>query len=214
VASDRAVRIVDAGMVPLHFLVADASGAVATIEFIDGRLVVHRGRDLPFPVLTNHTYERSAEYARRRDAGAYNLSSLDRFAQSARRVTACPARPGAAGVADAFTLLDDVAQGGQTQWSIVYAIGDRRVHFRTRLHRAVRSLDLDDLKFGCDQPAVCVAIHALYTGDLAPRLAPCTYDANLELVRAAFGQTDFLMNTPSAEQEQLARYPDSGKCER
>jgi hypothetical protein len=117
-------------------------------------------------------------------------------------------------VEDAFALLDDVAQGGQTQWSIVYAISDRRVHFRTRLHRAVRSLDLDDLKLGCDQPAACVPLDARYTGDLAPHLVPCTYDANLELVRAAFGQTDFLMNVPSAEQEQLARYPDSGKCER
>ena len=36
----------------LHYLVADANGNVATIEFLDGKMVVHRGSNLPFTVLT------------------------------------------------------------------------------------------------------------------------------------------------------------------
>ena len=46
IATDKKIRISRAGAAPLHFLVADASGKAATIEFIDGKMVVHEGSDL------------------------------------------------------------------------------------------------------------------------------------------------------------------------
>jgi penicillin V acylase-like amidase (Ntn superfamily) len=38
---DMAARVRIAGSVPIHFLVADRSGASASIEFIDGKLASH-----------------------------------------------------------------------------------------------------------------------------------------------------------------------------
>src|SRR5215470_657433 len=58
IASDKIVRITGKDT-PLHYLVADAGGHVATIEFLDGKMVVHRGKELPFAVLTNSTYDAS-----------------------------------------------------------------------------------------------------------------------------------------------------------
>src|SRR5688572_225451 len=51
IASDKLVRITREGT-PLHYLVADAGGNVATIEFLNGRMVTHSGSNLPMPVLT------------------------------------------------------------------------------------------------------------------------------------------------------------------
>jgi len=61
VATDKKVRIAAVGNTPLHYLVADAKGNAATIEFLDGKMLVHKGSDLPFPVLTNDDYASSLE---------------------------------------------------------------------------------------------------------------------------------------------------------
>ena len=64
VKSDAAVRI--AGVAPLHYLVSDATGAAATIEFLGGRLVAHTGGSLPVAVLANTSYGDSLRYWRRK----------------------------------------------------------------------------------------------------------------------------------------------------
>jgi len=48
-AADVRIR----GATPLHFLVSDRGGRTATVEFLEGRLVVHRDATLPVRVLTN-----------------------------------------------------------------------------------------------------------------------------------------------------------------
>jgi choloylglycine hydrolase len=53
IATDAKIRI-SPNNPPLHYLIADASGNAATIEFFNGKIVVHKGKDLPFPVLTNN----------------------------------------------------------------------------------------------------------------------------------------------------------------
>src|ERR1051325_3247109 len=64
-ASAENVRITRRGA-PLPYLVADRTGAGATIEFLGGRLVVHSGDSLPTANLTNHSYDESVRYLQRR----------------------------------------------------------------------------------------------------------------------------------------------------
>src|SRR6186713_884088 len=59
IATDKKLRISPTGTTPLHYLVADANGKVATIELLNGKMVVYKGSDLSFPVLTNSTYDES-----------------------------------------------------------------------------------------------------------------------------------------------------------
>lgn len=209
IASDKRVRISAAGSARIHFLVADASGAVATIEYINGRLVAHRDDKLQFPVLTNDMYEVSVTYVDNMDATKpLTRSSLDRFARAAQGL---PAK-GKNAVDDAFALLDGVAQGDYTQWSIVYDLDDKRAYFRTRAHRDVRYLDLDALDFSCATPARVIDMNANYQGDVSKRLQDYSLDANRKLVRAAFTETEFLRDTPAGEVEALARYPEATLC--
>src|SRR6476661_413269 len=53
----------------IHFLTCDKGGSCATVEFLDGRPVIHAGASLPAPALTNDTYEESLRFrdARRRE---------------------------------------------------------------------------------------------------------------------------------------------------
>jgi penicillin V acylase-like amidase (Ntn superfamily) len=208
IKSDATVRISPAGSAKIHFLVADARGGVATIEYIEGKLVTHRGEDLPYPVLTNDTYEGSRAYARTaRVAQTESTSSLDRFARAARGLSAA-----GDAVARAFALLHDVAQGDYTQWSIVYDIGDKRAYFRTRVQPSVRFIDVDALDLSCRTPVRVVDVNAALAGDVSANLVEYSVEANRQLVGAAFAETEFLRATPAQFVEALARYPELTSC--
>ena len=82
IASDARVRI--QGQTPLHYLVGDRSGGTATIEFLNGKLVTHKGADLPFTALANHSYAKSSAFVEargRKPAGG--SGSLERFSRAA-----------------------------------------------------------------------------------------------------------------------------------
>jgi choloylglycine hydrolase len=208
IKSDATVRIAPAGSAKIHFLIADARGGVATIEFIGGKLVAHRGKDLPYPVLTNDTYRGSVAYARaQKPADVRSTSSLDRFARAAR---------GLSGVGDAidsaFAMLQDVAQGDYTQWSIVYDIDSKRAYFRTRVQPSVRFIDVDALDLSCRTPVRVVDLNAALEGDVSAHLVDYSVDANRQLLGAAFAETEFLRATPAEFVEALARYPEHTSC--
>ncbi len=215
VASDAKVRIGRAA--PLHFLVADRHGEVATIEFLDGRMAAHTGDDLPVAALTNDTYASSLRHLRRLDE-ARRLTprgnhSLDRFARAARRLRAGP-RDGAAEhlVKYAFATLEDVAQGASTQWSIVYELDARRLHFRTYHHPAIKTLDLASVDFSCRAPALVLDLQTPAGGDVGPMLTAYTRERNRELIDASYRQTEFLASVPALELDRIARLPEAISC--
>jgi len=211
VASDAKVRIADAGSARIHFLIADAAGAVATFEYINGRATVHRGDELPYPVLTNDMYQVSVTYLRHLDAAKpLTGSSLDRFVRAARGLPSGKENRGA--VDEAFALLDEVAQEGYTQWSIVYDIGEKRAYFRTRTQRDIRFLDVDAFDLSCATPVRAIDLNAALKGDASKHAVDYSTEANLELVRAAFAETEFLRTTSPEEVDALARYPEETAC--
>jgi penicillin V acylase-like amidase (Ntn superfamily) len=210
--SDRLVRIAFSGAAKIHFLVADATGDVATIEFLAGLMIVHRGGDLPYPVLTNDTYDTSEEYAHRmgKKTGKSSPGSLERFARAASYEKTAKTPDEA--VQHAFAMLDDVAQGDHTQWSIVYDIKERRAYFRTRAARDVRWIDMDGLALDCNTAVTTVDINAPLSGDVAKSLKPYSSAANMKLVRSSFSKTPFLNETPPEMRDELANYPDATTC--
>lgn len=215
-ASDKHLRIMQAGAAPVHYLVADASGAAAVVEWIDGKRVVHTGKDLPVAALTNDTYERSQAYLQKHTGFGGDLSiprsysSLDRFARAAAAV-----KQGSASTAwsaeESYQRLAGVAQGLRTKWSIVYDARNRTVRFKTLSASAVKTLDLGKLDLSTATPTQVVSISTAAPGDVAGRLTDYDTDANLREINAAFDGTFFLQAWPKALRERLAKYPDL-KC--
>lgn len=215
IQSDTAIRI-RPDSVPVHFLVADREGAVATIEFIRGKLVAHTGASLPTPALANDFYTDSLRYLEKVDASnqpaTMNHSSLSRFARAAHRARAYDAKKHGDPVPYVFETLAQVAQDQHTQWSIVYEIDRGRVHFRTQRNSQIKHLTLASLDFSCGSPVLVLDLHQNLPGDIRAQLKPYTRDANLALIRASFAQTEFLARTPAAELEREAAAPDATTC--
>lgn len=209
IASDGRVRI--QGQVPLHYLVSDATGAAATIEYLDGKLVARTGDALPAAVLANETYASSLAFAEaragQRPAGS---GSHARFARVASSLSAI-AGAGDGAVERAFDVLDDVAQGN-TRWSIVYDQTARVVHWRTDRHAPVRFLAFASVSFACGAPPLSIDAHAAIAGDARTHLTPLTPAVNLDLVRTSTKQTSFTRRTPDEDIAEQAAYGFSPAC--
>ena len=152
----------------LHYFVADRSGAVAIIEFLDGETVVQRP---DVPVLTNDTWERSRRYLGQhagfggtRVAGP-GPESPERFVRAATLMQTVGTT-----VEDANRVLDDVAQD-DTVWSIVYDPVELAVYYRTASAPAPKFLSLRPGDFSI---ASAVALTADLAGDVRPALKPAT----------------------------------------
>jgi hypothetical protein len=116
-------------------------------------------------------------------------------------------------VQHAFAMLNDVAQGDHTQWSIVYDITRATRVLSERGPRAtVRWIDIDGLALDCNTAVSVVDINAPLSGDVVKALKPYSADANLKLVRSSFSKTPFLSGTSPELRDELANYPDATTC--
>lgn len=209
IASDARVRI--QGQVPLHYLVSDATGAAATIEFLGGKLVSRSGDALTAAVLANETYASSRAFAdARRGQAPPGSGSHERFARAAAALSGIAGAGGAA-VDRAFATLADVAQR-HTRWSIVYDQTARTIHWRTDQHEPVRFLRLSTLDFSCAAEPLSLDVHAPIAGDARPRMAPLTLDANQTLIETSTRRTSFTRRTPPEEIASQARYGFAPTC--
>ena len=219
-ASDSRIRI-EPSSKPIHFLAADQSGDVATIEFLDGRMAVHRGADLRVKVLTNNTYDESLAYLELHDGFggrkpvARTHESLDRFATIAAMLRERRGPRGEKAVDRAFEILDAAAQGDQTAWSVVYDLARQRILFKSVVNRSVRTLKMSEFDFECAARSRALAVDAPGQGDVGRQSEELTTDLNRALVRSTFARyrEAKFADVPESDQEFLARYPATLKCQ-
>jgi Linear amide C-N hydrolases, choloylglycine hydrolase family len=231
IASDRAVRIVDSQS-KFHFLVCDRKGHVAVVEFLDGKMVSHIGRDLPVEVLANGRYDDSLKaYRAHRDVEADR--SLYNFATAARMVSAD--RDAAApdgGIARAFRALEAVRQGLFTKWSIVYDIRHRTVYvkvfetptivgeqkiFRKKPGEATtKVVELGGFDFACSRTGKVLDLDSEITGKANSHFADYSTEVNRDLVFRTFTffrQWGIPVDLTDEDLTGLARYPESFRCQ-
>jgi choloylglycine hydrolase len=189
IESDKKLRIAE-NSVPLHFLIADAEGNAASIEFLNGTMVVHRDKALPIPVLSNSVYETVAKKADANGQAVDGAGSEQRFARACRlvqryRENDIQLPP----VNYAFSILENVSQGDFTKWSIVYDITAREVHFFTEQHRPHKRFSFRDFNFACDQVPAAFNMNSEASGDVAGLFSPLTVEQNRQLVEMSAEQS-------------------------
>ena len=192
--------------VPIHYLVADATGDAAVLEFLDGKLVVHRGAAMPVRALTNSTYSDSvAAFERAKGKGEMptSVSSLDRFVRAAMLAGGGNADP----IARGFEILAAVAQPDFTRWSIVYDLSAREVHFRTEGNRAIRRVALAGFDFSCGTPVKMLDVTAGGAGEAGAIFVDYTTVANRALIESSFRKTQFLQGIPASVRDAAAAHP-------
>jgi penicillin V acylase-like amidase (Ntn superfamily) len=210
------VRINSDSFAKVHYLIADSKGDCAAIEFLDGKMMIYRGADLPVHALTNNTYAMSLEFLRRLAGSEMgeelvaSRHSISRFVTAARWVQAFIPSPTGNPIDYAFTVLDTVRQPGGTQWSIVYDISERQIFFRTIGNRNIRSIDFDALNFSCAQPTQIYDIETQAAGDISGLFGDFDYQRNYVLVKQAFTRWSF--NVSARSIDAIAEYPKRLKC--
>lgn len=218
IASDKDIRI-SATDPPLHYLIADATGNAATIEYYNGKGVVHKGSALPFPVLTNSTYEESAKTAI--DAkvltGNKNFSihdnSLQRFTKACSMVQEYKKQPTGKPVVEyAFNILNSVSQNDYTKWSIVYDMKNKKVYFKTFSYPDIKSFSFTAFDFNCDTKSRITDMNRDLKGDISKMFIPFNADLNRELIRKAVSESRKRVEISDQEAEAAVGYSASVKC--
>ena len=216
IQSDKKVRIGNRGNTPLHYLVADATGAAATIEFLDGKMVVHKGSTLPYPVLTNTVY---ADALKRTGDPAQNSNrrftdnSIERFATACGLVAkykdpATKVPP----VDYAFSILNSVAQGDFTRWSIVYDISHKSIHFITYDRRERKSLSFKDVSFSCGNPPLAFSLTSSVSGSIGPSMKDLTSAENKAMLEQSVQESSRILTISKEEVDKVAAYFSAAKC--
>ena len=217
IASDSKVRITR-DSTPLHFLTCDSAGQAAVIEFLKGKMVVHRADELPFKALANSTYDASLRYldgcegfGGQKAIPSDSVDSVDRFAKAVRGIEAYDKEQNGEAIAHAFKILEEVSQGKATRWSIVYDVKNRAVMFKTGKTPKIKSLKLDDFDLSCDSPCRALDIDLDSVGDVHTRFVDCTLGVNKKLIFDAWKNTSFLKNTPDIILNMIAFHPETFK---
>jgi choloylglycine hydrolase len=217
IASNAEVRITPRRATPLHFLVCDRKGQAAAIEFLEGNMVAFTGDDLPVSALTNSTYAYSMSLYENHDGDeatepfASSNNSLKRFIWAGTGVRAWDADAGISPVDYAYGILDKVAVDF-TMFGIVYDVGNGRIYYRSRSNPAIRYVDFDAFDYSCHEPVKIIDITAGTAGNMTAMFEDYTFEANYDLIKRSYSDTDFLQGIPDSLRVLVARYPERLKC--
>ena len=213
IATDKVLRIATIGTTPLHYLVADRKGNAAAIEFLNGRMVVQKGRDLQAPVLANSTYKESISYVRSKSQNASRSDgSLNRFAKACSMIQEFDSKTSESVIDYSFVILNEVAQGNFTRWSIVYDMSELKIYFKTDLHRQVKSFGLSSFDFACTRPALAFDLNTATAGDVARKFLPFSPVENLKTVQKSFAESIDRISVPASYTEKIADYQQKVTC--
>ena len=207
IASDKYLRISFTSVAKLHFLVADASGNSAVIEYLNGRMSVKTGDSLPYPVLANSGYSTSLDYKKQKETGAdvtyspMEENSSGRFLTASRMISGDTPRD--TDLIDyGFSILNAVAQGLATQWSIIYDLTDRKIYYRTHQNAETRRIDFNTFYYNCSGNYLFIDIDQ--QNNAPADFLALDFLRNFDLINSVCNDVEFLSNIPGEYRKATA----------
>jgi penicillin V acylase-like amidase (Ntn superfamily) len=204
----------------VHYLVCDASGACATFENLDGKMVVHSGADLKAPTLTNNTYKESMKYLSYfegfggRSPMPTDSTSLQRFTRASMLAAAFDPKGSVSAHDAGFKILDSVGGTNYSKFHIVYDPTNKVVRFRTLSKRSIKTVDIKQWDFLCakdkDRALMYDMNAAGPAADVTSQFKPFGQAENLKMIKA--GLKDIEGSLPPKMAERLAAYPAQLPC--
>lgn len=214
IATDKTIRINRAGAAPLHYLVADANGKAATIEFLNGNMIVHKEKELAFPVLTNTIYKDAVQqYKSQKDSKQLD-NSVERFATACNMIQQYQSgNNGQDPVHYAFSILDKVSQKGYTKWSIVYDITNRQVYWITDEQPQRKQLSFSAIDFSCKGiSAPSLDLKSPHTGMVSKYLTPLSFEQNKSVITASARESRSQIDIQPASITRAAEFYKQVAC--
>jgi penicillin V acylase-like amidase (Ntn superfamily) len=175
IESARRIRIEGWGW---HYFLGDGEGRCAAVEFLKGRVVVHRGDDMPVPGLFNAPYGQEVEVARyfRNFGGLYEPvlddPKIPRFVKTALMIKDYdPSRDAAA---YGLQMLKNLKVNDIPDWSVLIDVRRKEVYFRTALNPEVKRFSPDSFDFSNTGPVLVLNMDRKEGGDVTPLFHPAT----------------------------------------
>jgi choloylglycine hydrolase len=210
-----------------HFFTADKNGGHASIEFIDGRVMVNSGQEMPFPLLCNSIYSKELEGLKTYQGfgGAKPIdvedSGIPRFVRGIYLLKHYTPSQSLSPVDYSFRILENIALS-DNKWKYVFDWSNRKVYYRTANNHKVRSLSLFELDFSGESPSRMIDIDAGKGGSVVDQLKEYTKETNEDFVTKAIKTLEihvpvfrnFLSpgGSPQILIKQLTTYPETTVC--
>ena len=229
IETDKLLRIVDKISL-FHFLICDRFGNTAVIEFLNGKMSVKKGKELPLTALANSTYEESLSTFNTK-ANTSNDRSLYNFCTAANMIENYSGNETGDDIAYSFDILKSVAQGPSTKWSIVYDIKNMKIYFKVfetptlvnnqiiflKEKEAVKTkvIDLSQIDFGCSSSCLVMDLESDSSGPVNTLLEEYSTEINKKYILKAFNYFERLgvpIHVSDEDLNYLAKYPESFKC--
>lgn len=161
-----------------HYLVCDVTSKCAVFEYIDRELKIYEtGKNLPYPALTNNTYESSLNYLSSHLIDKENLdssktASFDRFVRATfwSENFQNYKKFGKTEVEYAFRGLQNVSQYYPymtTHWSMVFELDSQTLNVKTSRAPALKSIHLKQFNPSCTEPAQVLNVNTIVAGNVS-----------------------------------------------
>lgn len=202
-----------------HYFVCDKSGKAATIEWIDGKMLVHILTNDNVRVLTNDNYDWSISELKKYQGfgGAASIgstpSSLDRFCRAANMVKQFASNEGIAAVDYGFTILENISQQS-TAFSWVYDITNRTICYKTAWSKEIKKVPLNSFDFSSKGSLLMADILTSESGNITGNFTPYTLERNRDFVTRVIKNwraNGFGKNITDDDVEKMIQYPETMK---
>ncbi|UCH93805.1 MAG: linear amide C-N hydrolase [Candidatus Aminicenantes bacterium] len=208
-----------------HFFTADRQGNAAVIEFLEGKPVIYKGKDLPITVLCNTKYKEEMKTLKAFEGfgGKKPISLKDqktpRFVHAAYMLKNFNQSKDSA-IDYGFKILDQMNRGG-TQWSFLCDLKNLKAYIKTAKSKNVRYVDLKSFDLSCKTPVKMLDIHANLSGNIEKQFQDYTLELNRNFINQAFeavNDRDFINfvqsrgSTVEQVKERIAGYSKTTTC--
>lgn len=160
-----------------HYFVSDRNGNSASIEFFNGKVVVHQGKDMPVPALFNAPYQREMELINyyKGFGGLYevdfNNPEVPRFVKTARMLQEYNNENP---VDYCLEMLKKITVYETPDWSVLIDARSGMFYFKTSPYPELKYFSMKDIDFSNHTPCQILNIDIEKGGDVLTQFTAYT----------------------------------------
>lgn len=196
----------------LHYFVCDVNQCM-TVEYINGEVVTHFGKELPISGIANSSYEEHVDYAK--DFVTFGGSkpviqdskdSLDRFVRS--NYNAKFINESTNPTQTIFGFLQDVGSANN-RWQLIYNQDEQTITFRTQAQLSKqRKVELGAFDFSCSTPVQYFDLDSEVEGGINSAFKNFDPETNLQVIKKSVK----MQGLPGPLADRLGVYPNETQC--
>ena len=166
------------GMITWHYFISDSQGNCAALAFIDGKVKVNKGTDMPVAGLFNTPYDREMEILKyyKGFGGQYEIElnnpRVPRFVKAAVLLNDYKSSKDI--VKYGFEILKNLTVDNEPEWSVIIDAKRKNVYFKTRINKEIKHFSMDSLDFSNKQEVQILDMDIKNGGNVLNQFKPYT----------------------------------------